>query len=290
MSSAEGLASSSTAAKLDRISHDWGIQIYHFSSTSCHWTVCPAAYEKSQLLLFRLCYVRWAPACWDELQMKVSSWSEPPVASNASRKTHLSSYTLTVKNREGFFFFFKKFWFWLLCRGLSLLRISLANISPNSTHEIHPGDQTQVSMFLCRVWIWSKVHVIAKWTPNIGFRADLFLLIVAGITFLTSHLQAGKFNSRNHGGATSFGEFLWKQSHGGMVQNYWHSTSLPVTTDQGHSLSEKSKENNCIMILSISSVHFYSRKLQLPANTTGLFRRKCWKMSWKQTNPNMAHH
>lgn len=59
-----------------------------------------------------------------------------------------------------------------------------------------------------------KVHVITEQTPHIYCRVDLFL--VAGITFFTCRLQAGKFSTINHGEATSISEFLWKQSCGGM--------------------------------------------------------------------------
>lgn len=124
-----------------------------------------------------------------------------------------------------------------------------------------------------------KVCVIAKRTPQIGCRVDLFL--VAGITFLTCHLQAGKFSTINHGGATSIWEFLWQQGRGGMVQHYWHGSSPPVTADQNLSLLEESKENHCIMTLSIGSAPYCKRNLQLPTNTIDLFRRKYWKTSWK---------
>lgn len=51
-----------------------------------------------------------------------------------------------------------------------------------------------------------KVRGIAKQTPHIRYGEDLFLL--AGITFLTQLLQAGKFSTINHEGATSIWEFL----------------------------------------------------------------------------------
>lgn len=113
-----------------------------------------ATHHQSQLLLSReCCYIRWACAHWDELWIKLGSWSESP--SNANWEIQLSSCTLTVKKRKGFIFLFlSNFWFGFLAEFFLCSHLALGSTSPNSNNEIPSRDQRLGSLFPCRAWIW----------------------------------------------------------------------------------------------------------------------------------------
>lgn len=182
------------------------IQIYHFSSASFCRTVCPATQKKPQLLLSRLGYIRWTLVCWDEMWIEVGGWSESLLTSNASWKTHLdSSNTLIVKDRNGCLFLF-----WQILALDSLSNSFFVQRQPwqshhryswNSLMKFHPENKSWHSCSCAECGFNLKTRVIAKQTPHICCRVDLFL--VAGITFLTCHLWAGKFSIINHSRDTS---------------------------------------------------------------------------------------
>lgn len=195
-----------TAAKLERISDSetYRFIISHLLPFAGQFALLHK--KKPQLLLSRLGYIRWTLVCWDEMWIEVGGWSESLLTSNASWKTHLdSSNTLIVKDRNGCLFLF-----WQILALDSLSNSFFVQRQPwqshhryswNSLMKFHPENKSWHSCSCAECGFNLKTRVIAKQTPHICCRVDLFL--VAGITFLTCHLWAGKFSIINHSRDTS---------------------------------------------------------------------------------------